>query len=157
MGMKNRAIIKKGPVELVGIDEQIDQNDLGGAVSVALSSEGHSGEILNVTLVSTEDGSGAVQVPDCTLFVFNADPDIDPGDVAMAAASRLLEVGQVTFATGDWKSDANGASQTKAVALSFERVTALWFALLNASATGLNDAAGDDEQIELIFRYRRDN
>jgi hypothetical protein len=156
MGANDKPIVKKGPVELVGINEQVDQAEYGGAVSLALSSEGHSGEILNVTLVSTEEDAGSVQTPAGILYIFNADPSISPGDTAMAAASRLLEVGQVSIAAADWKADANGASVTKAAAISFELLTALWFAWYHEDATSLNDGGTDDERLQLSsIRYLR--
>jgi hypothetical protein len=155
---RTRKIVKQGPIELVGINEQVDENEYGGSVAVTLDADvGHSGEILNVILVSTEDDSGSVQTPAGTLFFFNANPSINAGATAMTAAARLLEVGQVSIAAADWQSDANGASVSKDVAISFEQLQSLYLAWFHEDATSLNDGASDDEQLEVIFRYRRDS
>ena len=46
-----------GLTELIGADEQVDQNDYSGSVAVSLGLH-VSGEILQVTLYATETGTG---------------------------------------------------------------------------------------------------
>jgi len=151
------AAIKEGGVtELIGIDEQVDQNDFSAAAGVPLGAT-MSGEILNVSLFTSEDGSGAVLTPDGVLYVFDADPSISSGDTAISAAAHLTEIGHVEIEAADWVSDANGASAHKAVAIAFHEVATLYFAFQLTSAMSFNDAAGDDEQLEFNFWLRRDS
>ena len=56
-------------IELIGVDEQVDQNDYGAHVSADF--EG-SGEILSACFMSTEDGTGDVWEPSGQLMIFNA-------------------------------------------------------------------------------------
>ena len=57
--------------ELIGADEQVDQNDYGGSVAVTLGDGVRpvSGEFLSFMFFATETGSGAVQTPAGTLLL----------------------------------------------------------------------------------------
>jgi hypothetical protein len=67
-------------------------------------------------------------------------------------------IGVVAIATSDWTStDTGGAAAFKQVAIPFHALASLWFAWFHEHATSLNDAAGDDEQLELNVWYRRDS
>lgn len=146
-----------GLTELVGTDEQVDQNDYGGSVGVALA-ERASGEILSFTFYSRETGSGSVQTPVGTLLILDADPATNAGDTTLTAAERQTVIGQVAVAAGDWKSDANGASAcVTGTPISFHALDTLYFVWFHEDATSLNDAAGDDEILEFNFWYRRDS
>lgn len=149
------AMLEGGLTELVGINEQVDQNELGEDIGVGLGGA-YSGEILSVCLYSTEDGGGAVQTPSCNLMIFDADPATAAGDAALSAAARVTQIGRVDISSSDWKADANGASAFKSVAIPFHSLATLYFVLRNEGAS-INDAAGDDEQIEMNFWYRRDS
>jgi hypothetical protein len=143
-----------GLTELIGINEEVNTNDYSASVGVALQAT-CSGEILHVTLYTTEDGTGAVLSPAGVLYIFDADPSITSGATAMTAAARVTVIAQLGVAAADWKTDANGGSQTlfdKPVA--FHNVGTLYFAWLHEDATDFNDAAGDDEQLEFNFWYR---
>jgi hypothetical protein len=117
-----------------------------------------SGEILQVTLYATETGTGAVLTPAGTLFLFDADPSISSGDTAMTLAARQTVIAQIPVSSGDWKSDANGASAAILDSpVAFHQVTALYFAWLHEEATSFNSAAGDDESLDFNFWFRRDS
>lgn len=151
------ALLEGGLTELIGTNEQVDQNEYGGSVAVALAGT-YSGEILNVTLYTTESGSGAVLTPAGTLFVFDADPTITNGDAAMTAAERVTVIGQISVSAADWKSDANGASVTVFdKPLSFHALGTLHFVWFHEDATSFNDAGGDDEVLQFNFHFRRDS
>jgi hypothetical protein len=151
------AMTEGGLTELIGIDEQVDQNDYCGSVAVALGGT-YSGEILGVALYTTEDGTGAVQTPTGWLYVFDATPAISSGDTAMSAAARVTMLGRIAVDAGDWESDANGGSAyLYDTPIAFHAVSSLFFAFKLTSATSFNDAAGDDEQMEFNFWYRRDS
>jgi len=146
-----------GLTELIGADEQVDQNDYSGSVAVSLGLH-VSGEILQVTLYATETGTGAVLYPAGTLFLFDADPSISSGDTAMTLAARQTVIAQIPVTTGDWKTDANGASAAILDSpVAFHQVTSLYFAWLHEDATSFNDGAGDDESLDFNFWYRRDS
>lgn len=147
-----------GVTELIGTDEQVDQNDYSGSVSVDLASaQPISGEILHFTFYATETGTGAVLTPAGSLFIFDSDPSIAAGATAMVALRRKMVIAEIPVAAADWQSDANGASVTvhnKPTA--FHALKTLYFAWFHEDATSFNDAAGDDEILEFNAWYRRD-
>ena len=151
------AMLEGGLTELVGINEQVDQNDYSGSVGVALGGS-YSGEILAVAFYATEDGSGAVQDSAGILYVLDADPSISPGDTAMSAAARVTVIGKLSIGAADWDADANGGlAYICNQPIPFHAVSTLYFAWKHLDATALNDAAGDDEQLEFNFWYRRES
>ena len=151
------AMLEGGLTELVGINEQVDQNDYSGSVGVSLGGT-YSGEILAVALLATEDGTGAVQDSAGILYVFDADPSIASGDTAMSAAARVTLIGKIGIGAADWDVDANGGlAYVCNQPIPFHAVANLYFAWKHLDATALNDAAGDDEQLEFNFWYRRES
>ena len=150
-------LLEGGLTELVGTDEQVDQNDYGGSVGVSLGGS-MTGEILSFMFYSTEDGTGAVQTPAGTLMILDADPAISAGDTSMTAAERVTVLGQVKVLASDWKSDANGGSAyVYDQPVPFHALATLYLAWFHEDATSLNDGAGDDEQLEVNFWYRRES
>jgi hypothetical protein len=148
--MPFESIQEIGVTELVGADEQVDQNDYGASVEVALGTR-ISGEFLHFTFYSRETGTGAVQTPAGSLFILDADP-------ATTAAERLTVIAEIPVAAADWQADANGASVTIAdKPVAFHAVDALYFLWFHEDATSLNDGAGDDEILEVNAWYRRDS
>lgn len=150
------AILEGGLTELVGVDEQVDQNDYSGSVGVALGGT-YSGEILSIALYATKDGTGAVQDSAGTLYVFDADPTIASGDTSMTAAERVTAIGKVNVVASDWDTDANGGLAFLNVSIPFHAVATLHFVWKHTDATALNDASGDDEQLEFNFWWRRES
>lgn len=150
------AAILYGMVELVDQNHQVDASEYGASVSVA---SGISGEILSIALYSSEIGSGAVQTPGCTVFFFLSDPSITAGDttLAAAAADHKLMLGKVKIDAGDWNADANGAVAQKSVSIPFHSGAIYAVIRLDAGATSLNDAGGDDEEIHMGVWIRRDS
>ena len=146
-----------GLTELIGINEQVDQNDYSASVAVTLGSI-QSGEILDVCLFTTEDGTGSVQSPEGWLYLFSADPSITSGATAMTAAARVTILGRIKVESADWETDANGgAAYIYDTPVAFPALSTLYFAFKLTSATSLNDGAGDDEQLEFNAKYRRDS
>lgn len=151
------AILEGGLTELVGINEQVDQNDYSGSVGVALGGT-YSGEILSVAFYATEDGTGAVQDSAGILYVFDADPTISSGDTSMTAAERVTILGKIAIGAADWDTDTNGGlAYICNQPIPFHAVSTLYFVWKHLDATALNDAAGDDEQLEFNFWYRRES
>jgi hypothetical protein len=151
------AILEGGLTELVGINEQVDQNDYSGSVGVALAGT-YSGEILSVAFYATEDGTGAVQDSAGILYVFDADPTISSGDTSMTAAERVTIIGKIAIGANDWDVDANGGlAYITTQPIPFHSLANLYFVWKHLDATALNDAAGDDEQLEFNFWYRRES
>jgi hypothetical protein len=151
------ALLEGGLTELVGVDEEVNTNDFGGSVSVALGGE-YSGEILSFAFYATEDGEGAVQDSAGKLIILDADPAVAVGDTALAAAEWPTVLGVVPVAASDWVTDANGGCAyicDKPIA--FHALSTLYFVWLHTDSADLNDAAGDDEQLEFNFWYRRDS
>jgi len=150
-----------GLTELVGINEEVNTNDFGGSVSVSVA-DGNgnpvSGEILSFAFYATEDGSGAVQDSAGQLFILDADPAISAGDTAITAAEWVTVLGRVKVAATDWTTDANGGiAYIYDNPIPFHALKTLYFAWFHTDATDLNDAAGDDEQLEFNAWYRRDS
>jgi len=146
--------------ELIGADEQVDQNDYGGSVAVTLGDGARpcSGELLSFMLFATETGTGAVQTPVGTLLVLDADPASAAGDTAITAAERVTVIAHIEVATTDWQSDANGASAfVYNQPAPFHNLQTLYFLWLHEDATSFNDGAGDDEILQVKAWYRRDS
>lgn len=150
------AMQEVGVSELIGKDEQVDEDYYSGSVGASLGGT-YSGEILDITLYSTKEDSGSVQTPAGTLIILDADPAIASGDTAMTAAEHKTVIGQESFLASDWKSDAGGAQAHKAVAIAFHSVSTLYFVWLHEDATSFNDGASDDEVLEFNAWYRRDS
>lgn len=163
-------IYEGGLTELVGTDEEVNTDDYSGSVGILVSKgpithpiSGEtivhpiSGEILSFMLYGTEDGSGAVPVPAGKLILLNADPDVSPGDTALAAAEWPTVIGVVSVAATDWIFDANGgAAFIPDQPVPFHNLTDLYFVWFHEDAADLNDAGADDEQLEFNFWFRVD-
>ena len=150
-------LLEGGLTELIGINEEVNTNDYGASVAVALAGT-YSGEITQFIFHTTEDGDGAILIPSGLLYIFDTDPTIAVGDTAMSAAERLTLIGQVWVGSGDWKADANGASAFIVdQPVGFHSLGTLYFAWLHTDATDFNDAAGDDEVLRFNFLYRRES
>lgn len=158
-GLKVRpmdAVLIEELVELIGINENVANTQYGESVSVALAAT-HSGEILKTCLTTTEDGAGSILTPAGTLFILDATTANAVGATTITAAERLTILARITYAAADWQSDVNGGTNCKVIADGFHAngtLHALWF---HEDATAFNDVAGDDEQLELAFWYRRDS
>ena len=150
-------ILEAGVTELVGINEQVDQNDYSGSVAISLGAQPVSGEILAFAFYATEDGSGAILQSTGKLILFDADPAVTSGDTALAAAEYPTILGVVEVGSSDWHADTAGAvayiTDTPVPFHALATLDAVWF---HSAATSINSAAGDDEQLELNFWYRRD-
>jgi hypothetical protein len=146
-----------GLTELVGINEQVDQNDYSGSIGVSLGAT-MSGEILAVAFYATEDGTGAVQDSAGILYVLDADPSIASGDTAMSAAARVTVIGKLAIGAADWDTDINGGlAYVSNAPIPFHALSTLYFVWKHLDATALNDAAGDDEQLEFNFWFKRES
>jgi hypothetical protein len=146
--------------ELIGADEQVDQNDYAGSAAVTLGDgiRPCSGELLSFAFFSTETGTGAVQTPAGILLILDADPATAAGDTAITAAERITILGHVAVAAADWQSDANGASAfIYNRPIPFHNLQTLYFLWFHEDAASLNDAGGDNEILQVKAWYRRDS
>ena len=153
-------ILEAGITELVGINERVDQNEFGGSASIDISAINQpvSGEILSFGFYATEDGTGAIQDSAGKLLILDADPATAAGDAALTAAEWLTVIGYVDVDTGDWVTDANGGfAFIPDQPVSFHALSTLYLVWFHEDATSLNDGAGDDEQLEVNFWYRRES
>lgn len=162
MGLSNPLyhITETALTELVGADEQVDQNDYSGSVAVTLGDGVRpvSGEFLSFTFYTKEEGSGAVMSPAGTLILLDADPAIASGDTAMTAAERETVIGSIDVAAADWIADATGAhASILDKPLPFHNLQTIYAVWLHTDATSLNSAAGDDEVLSFKAWYRRDS
>ena len=126
-------MIELGLTELVGTDEEVNTNDYGGSVGVALAAA-HSGELVSFCFYSDESGSGAVQTPAGKLLILDADPAVSAGDTSLAAGEWPTILGIVDVSAADWLSDANGGAAyiiDQPVAFhSLSTLYLVWFPLL---------------------------
>jgi hypothetical protein len=151
------AILEGGITELVGTDEEVNTNDYGGSVGVALGGT-YSGEILSFGFFATEDGTGAVQDSAGQLIILDADPAVSAGDTAITAAEHLTILAKVAVVATDWHTDANGGfAYIFDTPVPFHALSTLYFVWFHEDATDLNDGAGDDEQLEMNFWWRRES
>lgn len=141
-----------GVTELIGINEQVAQNQYAASVEVSLPARV---EITKVCLYATEDGSGAILTETGTLLVMDADPATSAADAALAAAEYPTILAQIDFADADWHEDTAGAVNCVIVADTYHE-TALFLVFFHSGATQWNSAAGDDEQLEINLWYKRD-
>lgn len=150
-------IRESGLLELIGINEQIDQNDFSGSVSLDVSPgpQPASGVIHQVAFIQTEDAGGAILSVAGDLLVFDADPNPTAGDTALTAAEWVTCIGKVSVEADDWITDANGGF---AVVIDepifFHEVSTLYFVFKLTSSTSVNSDAGDDEQLEINVWYQ---
>jgi hypothetical protein len=143
--------------DLVGKNDQVDQNDYGASVAISLGTQPVSGEFLGFTFISSEEGSGSVQTPAGRLILLDADPAVTAGDTAITTAEHLTVVGIVEVAAADWHSDANGAlAYVCTTPIAFHALSTLYAVWFHTDATSYNDAAGDDERLRFNAWYRRD-
>jgi hypothetical protein len=150
------ALTEGGLTELIGINEQVDQNEYSASVGVALGGT-YSGEILNISLYSDEAGSGTVPFSSGHLILLDADPATSAGDAALAAGEWPTIIGRWDIAAADWIKDANGGQAQDNAAIAFHALSTLYFVWFHTDAISLNDGAGDDERLRFNFWYRRDS
>jgi len=153
------AVLESGLIEIIGKDDaEVANGEYSKTADVALEAvNGHSGEILSITLVSTMTGTGAIQVPACKLMFLDADPDTTSGDAALSAAESKTIIGYVDIAAADWITDTNASVAHKAVSVPFHSITTMYAVLKSADAAAINSAEADDEIIEFNLWYRRDS
>ena len=113
-----------GLTELVGADEQVDQNEFGGSVGVNLvdGTAVQSGEILGITLIRT---GGTMMDPAGKLIILDADPATTPGDADLTAAEWRTILGIVNVADTDWAASTNGAAVCKEVNIPYPELPTL--------------------------------
>lgn len=139
-----------GLTELVGINEQVDQNDFSASVSVNLGYPAPSGEFRSFCFYADEAGSGAIQDSAGILYIYDGDVNIASGATAMTAVTSTMSIGQVVVYASDWDTDAtSGTACIHNTVIPFHSTSRLiYFAWKQTDATGLNDAAGDDEGLD---------
>ena len=153
-------IYETGIKELVGKDEQIDQNDFSGSVTLEVdqdTGQACSGEFLSVMLMTLESGSGAILQPTGQLILFDEDPNPTSGDTALTAAEWKTAIGYVDVEAGDWIADANGALAFKEIAIPFHDLQNVYAVWLHTLSTSINSAAGDDEELHCNLWFRKDS
>ncbi len=150
--------IETGIAELIGINEVVAQNQFSKSITVSVAhgtGEAQSGEIDQIGIYMSEDGTGAIQAVDGNLLFLDADPAVSAGDAALAAAEWLTIFGQVAFVAADFVTDANGGFAFKTdISVRFHSLTNIYLAFLLTSATSINSLAGDDEQMEVNLWFR---
>ena len=149
---------ESGVLELVGKNEEVNTSDYGGSVALTFAKANSSGELLSFTFIATEEGSGAVQDSAGVLYIFDADPNPTVGDTALTAAEHKTVVGKVTVAASDWNTDTGGGTAfIPDNPVPFHELDAVYLVWFHTDATDLNDAAGDDEVLEVNVWYRLDS
>lgn len=147
-----------GLTEIVGVDEQVAQNEFAGSFSVDLPGKNPiSGEFLSWAIYSTGGDELAI---DANLFLLDADPAVAVGDTAMTVAewkTVLAEVPIVNSAFAGSSAAAGNFWYTDDERVPFHALKTLYFALLLTSATTINSAGGDNELIQLNAWYRQES
>ena len=148
-------------LELVGKGEEVNTSDWGEEVAFTLRPEDVSGEVLGINLVGRIDdatgGTGTIPVPAGKLFFFDADPGLAAGDTELGSGVHDSILGEVVVSAGDWYSDAKGAAAYFDNPIAFYTLKTLYMAWFHTDATDINDATGDDEILEMAFRYRTED
>jgi hypothetical protein len=149
-----------GVTELVGADEEVNTSDFGGSVEVDVSPgpQPASGEFLSFCFIATETGAGAVQDSAGKLLILDADPAVAVGDTALTAAEWATVIGYVDVDAGDWVTDAGGGvAFIQDQKIPFHSLSSVYFVWFHEDAVDLNDAAGDDEILQVNAWYRRES
>lgn len=151
---------ESGVLELVGKNEQVDQNEFGAAVSLTMpGTQASSGKLLAFTFIATEEGTGAVQDSAGQLLIFDADPGHSAGDdgSGISGAEWKTLIGAVAVASTDWTTEEAGgfAYKQPTLPIPFHEVDTLYFVWRHTDATSLNDGAGDDEVLDVNVWYER--
>jgi hypothetical protein len=144
-------VFETAPFELVGADEQVDQNDYGAHVEVDMHG---SGEILSAMFLSI---GGDILEPSGQLLIFNAAVTVAAGATSITTGERGELIGIIDVAASDWQSDVNGAS-----AFIYDQpipynTNDLYFVWFHTDATSINSAAEDDEELWVNLLYRLDH
>lgn len=145
-----------GLTELVGINEQLTQNQFSAAVGVDIDTAdaGISGEVVQAVLVSS--GTGLLKV-EGDLLILDADPANAADSATLDLAEHQTLIGRINFGSSDWTTgDANAVTAHKQVAVPFHQLKTLYFVFQLTSATQVNSLAGDDELIQLNFWFRQE-
>ena len=147
--------------ELVGISEQVDQNEFGAEVAItmsAITAVPVSGELLSFAFYAAEAGTGAIIGSEGELLIFTAAPGLTAGDVGtgITAAEWKTCIGRVKVAASDWTVEDVGAfAYISDQPVPFHDVSTLYFVWRHTHATSLNDGAGDDETLDFDAWYVR--
>jgi hypothetical protein len=149
MGSK---IVKIAPVELVGINEEINASDWTKSIALALPSDyDDHGEITHINMTMTS-ATGTLKTQGSLVF-FSADPAISAGDTAITAGEWETVLGVVPIVTADWLADVTstvGGVVSKDTSIVFEGLSTVYAAfLVLAAETAINSLAGDDELVKL--------
>jgi hypothetical protein len=150
-----------GVTELVGKDEQVDQNELGAEATVTLTpitGAPVSGEFLSFMFYATEEGTGAVQDSQGELLIFTSAPGLTAGDTGtgITAAEWQTCIGRIKVAASDWSTEEGGGiAYVCDKPIPFHAIQSLYFVWYHTDATSLNDGAGDDEVLDVDAWYVR--
>jgi len=150
-------ILELGLTELVGINEAVAQNQFGGSVDVDVSPgpQPSSGVIHQLAFYQTEDASGAILSVAGTLYILDADPAVVVADTDLIATEWVTVLGTVDVAATDWKTGTTGQVAIPSHdPIWFHAVSTLYFVFRLTSATSINSAGTDDEQLEFNGWYQ---
>lgn len=157
-----------GFIELVGTDEQVDQNEWSASANVPIKPEQQGFDISSIILRQGMDGSATGASLAITGFVvfFMGDPSIANGTAIGALTRAQMDkiIGWFDVAAADWQSWRAASAADDAdiafIASEDDRICVprmadgdLYAALLLTSATSINSAAGDDEDVYLKVLY----
>lgn len=151
-----------GVTELIGINENIAQNEFAASVSIDVTQgtgEPDVGFFDQLAFFSSETGSGAVLAPAGDLLFLDADPAVAAGDAALSLAEWKTVFGKTSVLTTDWVTDANGGAAFLPIPtalIRFPRLSTIYLAFLLTSATPFNTTGGKDEILEINLWFRPD-
>jgi hypothetical protein len=138
-----------GLTELVGINEQIDQNDFTKSVALPV---GGSGYITNIVAYGAESGDGAIPAVDSfMILVFDVDPDISAGNTTLSADTWRTCLGSWYFegATSDTTGSASFNSAGSIMPIPYHDCNTLYFVGQWLNATAINDDPANNEQVHI--------
>lgn len=144
-------MIKKSRIELVGINEQLAQNKLSAPISFQVAGVG---EVIRKVMIEQSWVSGAdLSLAGSVYFFGAASPDIELGDGLTDVPNTEWQdnyLGSIAFTAGTQVGAKLVKSEPAVTAIYIPKGVRLIYAvLLMTSATQINSAAGDDEQVVL--------
>lgn len=151
-------ILDSGLIEVIGADEQVDQNDYAGSFEFnphqgySTSNRPASGIIRGMFLVST--GGSILQPTGTMLLLRDTDPSVAAGATSITAAEWQTAFGAISVVSGSWLSaDANGAIAFVECNVPFSELASIYCVFDYTLVTSFNSDPGDDEVLEVRFLY----
>lgn len=146
-------ILESGITELIGINEQVAQNQFAASAAFAIPMDRLRQGVIR-SLGFYLNGAAVGISPAGELLLLDADPAVSAGDTDLSEAEWLTIFGNVPLVNADIISDgtpAGGIATYPDLYIPFCRMSIMYLVFKLTSATQFNSLAGDDESLSVGF------